>query len=212
MPPAILRRPGDRLPPGAGGSRAGAAGPQAGVPQACRCRLEVVLSRWGSEIRQRVERPSVPDRGQDVVELPILGTRIPDVVRDDRGEPEGVPECHRLRDQPVIVRKEVMLEFEDVPGPRDPSQPPCGAESVPRPGARLPGPRPEAAGRIPRPAARERHDTLRVLREERVRHRGAALDPARFARLTRPDTGSGTPPRHAQKTRCGPRAAFPIPR
>ena len=65
----------------------------------------------------------MPDRGQDVLELAALGPGVVDVVGDDHGQPQLVGQARRLRDEPVVVGQQVVLELEHEAAPRPPSSP-----------------------------------------------------------------------------------------
>ena len=169
-----------------------------------------------AQLGQRVDRPAVADRGQHVVQLAFFGARVAHVVRDDDRQAELAGQARGLGDQPVVVGQEVVRELEDEAGGCDP---PCRAPAVRR--RRRPeaprvalrdGPRtlavagPEPPGQLAVAAPRERDEALRVLREEGLGDRGAALVPARLARETS-RRGCGSRSRRARAGRGADRAA-----
>ena len=114
-------------------------------------RLEERLGIGSTEIGQRVERPAVLDRGQDVVELAVVRGRVVDVVGDDDRQPELRGERHRFGDEPVVVGQQVVRELDEEAARRTARRHARRSRrSAAPPPWRPPGRRPAAGGRSPR--------------------------------------------------------------
>ena len=56
------------------------------------------------------------DGGQHVVEFPALWVGVVDVVRDHARQPQLFGEKRGFRHEPVVVGKQVMLQFQEEAG------------------------------------------------------------------------------------------------
>ena len=74
---------------------------------------EVRLPVGTAQVGERVERPAVADRGEDVVELAVGGRGVVDVVGDDDREAEVRGEGRRLGHEPVVVGAAVVRQLEE---------------------------------------------------------------------------------------------------
>ncbi len=77
------------------------------------CRLQVELAVRAAQVCALVERQAVADRHHHVLQLAVLGERVVDVVRDGNREAELPGQPHRLGQEPVVVRQQVVLELKD---------------------------------------------------------------------------------------------------
>ena len=82
----------DPLRPGAGDVAAERRRRPAAARASSRRRLQVRLAVGPAQVAERLERPAVADRGQDVLELAALGPGVVDVVRDDDRQAQLVGE------------------------------------------------------------------------------------------------------------------------
>ena len=134
--------------------------------------LQVGLAVGPPQVRQRVQRPAVADRGQDVLEFAAFRSGVVDVVRHDDRQGQLSGECHRFRHEPVVVRQAVMrqLEVEAI------LPVPFGQDRRRRPRA-LPIAGPQPAGDLALPTAGQRDQALGVLRQQGLFEPGHRLRP-----------------------------------
>ena len=135
-------------------------------------RLEVRLPVGSAQVGQRVERPAVLDRGQDVVQLAVLASGVVDGVGHDHRQPQVAGQGDRLGDQPVVVGAEMVGQLDDQPvRPEDPGQPLCrGARAGPVTDQ-------QASPDLPVAAARQGDDPIVVRLQQRVADPGHGLRP-----------------------------------
>ena len=101
------------------------------------------------------------DTDEDVLELPVRAQRVVDAVRDDRGQAGILGQARQLRDEPVVIGQEVMLQLHvEAAGAEDPG------EALERGRSALPVARQQATRQLPVTAARERHEPGSVLDED----------------------------------------------
>ena len=138
-------------------------------------RLQVRLAVRPAQVGQPVERPTVADGGQDVLELAALGQGVVDVVRHDDRQIQLAGQRHGLGHEPVVVGQVVVrqLEVEAVAGGPAVAlrQDPCGG---PRP---VPIADPQPPRDLAVATARQGHEPVRVLGEQRVIEPGHGLRP-----------------------------------
>ena len=101
------------------------------------------------------------DRGQDVLELAVVGRRVVDVVGDDDRQAELAGQRRRLRHQPVVVGQQVVRQLDEEAVRRRAVATPEDAGIALGRGARA-GPiaDPQPTGDLPVPAARQGDDAL----------------------------------------------------
>ena len=140
-----------------------------GQPGELLARLQVRLAVRPAQVAERVECPAVPDRGQHVGQLAVLGTGVVDVVGDDDRQAERLGQRRRLRHEPVVVGSEVVRQLdEEAAGGRPvtaPEQRRVALGGRPRPGQVA---RPQPAGHLAVAAAGQRDEPLGVFGEERL--------------------------------------------
>ena len=171
-----LDRGGDPLRPGARGPRLARRPGGSAASSAPDFRNDSPSGRRRS--RQRLERPAVADRGQDVGQLAVLGPGVVDVVGDDDRQAELVGQRRRLGHEPVVVGQQVVRQLDEEAAAAGP----VAAPEEPRvalrdgPGA---GPiaDPQAAGDLPVAAAGQGDEPLGVLGQERLAEARHALRP-----------------------------------
>ena len=132
--------------------------------------LQVRLAVGAAEVAERLERPTMADRGQDILQLAILAPGVVDVVRDDDRQAQLRREPGGLGDEPVVVRSEVMRQLEEEAGSghvvaTTPEDRRVALGHDPRPVAVADQ---EAPGDLALAAAGERQQSLGVLDEERL--------------------------------------------
>ena len=165
-----LDRVGDALPPGLRRGRVEAR-PEGGQSLAG---LEVRLGVGSAQIRERIERPAVLDRGQHVVQLAVVSSGVVDVVGDDDRERER----RRFGHEPVVVGQEMVRELDEEAARRRPV-----STTEQRRVALGNGPRtrsiadPQPACDLPIATARQRDETIVVLVEQGVADPGHRLRP-----------------------------------
>ena len=130
---------------------------------------EVGLAVGAAQVRERVERPAVSDRGQDVVELAVGRRRVVDVVGDDDRQAERLGQRRRLRHEPVVVGPAMVRELDEEAARGLVVAPPeqvavalgdgAGAGSIADP---------QSSGELAVATARQRDEALGVLGEERL--------------------------------------------
>ncbi len=119
------------------------------------------------------------DRRQHVLHLPPLGVGVVDVVRDHDWQPELLGETGGLGHEPVVVGQQVVLHLQEERGRgRGVGSWPAAREeagvALGRGPRSLPIPGPQTPGDLAFAAPGQRHDSVRVLGEERMaeaRHR-----------------------------------------
>ncbi len=159
-------------------TRGSASGSPGGSVGHLRARLEVRLAIGPAQVAQRVERPAVADRGQDVAELAVLRAGAVDVVGDDDRQPELLGEGRHLRDEPVVVGLEVVRQLHEEPARADAIAAPedrcvaLGDGPCPRTIAD-----PQPARDLPVTTAGERDDVLDVLAQQGLAEPRHALGP-----------------------------------
>ena len=119
----------------------------------------------------------MPDGGQDVGQLAVLGTGVVDVVGDDDRQPEALGQRRRLRDEPVVVGEEVMrqLDEEAARGRAVAGRPKIAAYRSATARAPVTIADPQPARQLPVPTAGQRDQSVRVLGQERLAEPGHAL-------------------------------------
>ncbi len=132
-----------------------------------RAGLQVRLAIGPAQVAERVQRPAVPDRAQDVGQLTVLRASVVDVIGDDDREAGRLGQRRRLRDEPVVVGQEVMRELDEEAARGRPVAPP-EERRVPLGNGPSAGPiaRPKAPDQLPVAAAGQRDQTLGVLGEQ----------------------------------------------
>ena len=147
-------------------------------PGQLRARLEVRLPVRPAQVAERVERPAVPDGGQDVRQLAVLGASVVDVVGDDDREAERLGQRRRFRHEPVVVGQQMVRQLdEEAAGGRSvapPEQRRVAFRDGPRPG---PVARPQATDQLAVPAARQRDEPVGVLGQQRLAEARDGLGP-----------------------------------
>ncbi len=140
----------------------------------------------------------MPDRGQDIGQLAILGPGVVDVVGHDDRQAEVVRERHRLGHEPVVVGEQVVRELDEEAAGRGRLPAPEERRVPLRDGARArPVAHPQAARELPVAAAGERDEALGVLGQQRLaepRHRlraGHVRSRDEPAQAPPPDRGPG---------------------
>ena len=140
-----LGRRRDPLAPAAGEHRVRLGGRRVGGRQREQLglALEVRLAVRPPQVGELAQRPAVPDRRQDVLELAALRVRVVDVVGDHDRQPQLVGQPGGLRGEPVVVGQEVVRQLEHearrrrrLPRPeqrRVPLRERAGALAIPRP-------------------------------------------------------------------------------
>ena len=88
--------------------------------------LEVRLAIRPAKVGQGIEGPAMADRTDDVLELAALGPGVVDIVGHDAGQAELLGQAGGLRDQPVVLGQEMVLELEDEAGRRGAAGSPTG--------------------------------------------------------------------------------------
>ncbi len=118
----------------------------------------------------------MPDGGQDIGQLAVLGSGVVDVVGDDDRQAEPLGQRRRLGDEPVVVGQEVVRELDEEPAGRRAVAPAEQRRVALRHGPR-PGPiaHPQPAGQLAVATARQRDEALGVLGEERLAEARHAL-------------------------------------
>ena len=111
----------------------------------------------------------MPDRGQDVGQLAVLGARVVGVVGDDDRESGRLGQLGRLADEPVVVGEEMVRQLDEEAAR---GRPVAAAEQrrVALGGRAGPGQvaRPQPADQLAVTAARQSDQPLGVLGEERL--------------------------------------------
>ncbi len=141
-----------------------------------RAGLQIRLAVRSTQIAQHVERPAVPNRGQDVGQLAILGSRVMDVIGDHDGQPKLLGQGRRLRQKPVVVGQPVMRQLDkEAAAGRAVSAP--EQRCVARRDGPGPGPIADAqpASQLPVATAGQRNQSFRVLGQERLTEARHAL-------------------------------------
>ncbi len=141
-------------------------------------RLEVRLAVRPAQVGERLERPAVLDRGEDVVQLTVVGRGVVDVVGDDDRQPELGGERRRLRHEPVVVGQEVMRELDEEAARggivATPEQRRVALRDRPRPRSIA---HPQATRDLPVATARQRDEAFVMLVEEGLAEARHALGP-----------------------------------
>ena len=176
--------------------------------------LQERLAVGPPQVAQRLERPAVADRGQDVGQLAVLGPGVVDVVGHDDRQAELVGERRRLRDEPVVVGEQVVRELDEEAARRPARRRGRRASrSAPRRRARparSPTRRRRASSPSRQPDSATRPSVCSA--SSAWLKRGTAFVPAMFARETSRHRLRQPTADRASSTRCGPRPRSPIPR
>ena len=134
----------------------------------------------------------MPDRGQDVGQLAVLGAGVVDVVGDDDRESGGLGQRRRLADEPVVVGQEMVRQLDEEAARRRAVAAPEQRRVVLGDGA---GPgqvaRPQPADQLAVTAARQGDQPLGVLGEERL---AEARHPLRAGHVGVRDEPAQAPP------------------
>ncbi len=175
-----------------------------------RARLQVRLAIGPAQVAERLERPAVPDRGQDVGQLAVLGAGVVGVVGDDDRESGGLGQRRRLADEPVVVGEEMVRQLDEEAARGRPIAAPeqrrvvLGDRAGPGTVAR-----PQPADQLAVTAARQGDQPLGVLGEECL---AEARHPLRAGHVGVRDEPAQAPP--ADRRTCQQdemRAADPLP-
>ena len=180
----------DPLAPGSGRRLVQRHSPGEQLLPACQVRLAI----GPAQVAERIQRPAMADRGQDIVELAVLAPGVMDVVGDDDRQPELGRERRRLRHEPVVVGQEMVRELDEeaarggIVAAPEPGRIPLGDGARPGPIAD-----PQPARQLPVATTRQRNDALVVLGQERLADAGDGLGPGQVGMRQQP---AQAPPAH----------------
>ena len=149
-------------------------------------RLQVVLGVRPAQVGALVERAAVADGDEHVRQFMVVPPRVVDIVRDDDRQAQLGGEPGRLGDEPVVIRQQVVLEFQEDAGAEARDRR-VGRRMVSGGGGRaraIAGQQPPRDLRMA--AARQRDEPVGVALQERVRVARHALRAGQVRRAHEP--------------------------
>ena len=149
-------------------------------------RLQVVLGVRPAQVGALIERAAVADGDEHVRQFMIVPPGVVDVVRDDDRQAQLGSEPGRLGNEPVVVRQQVVLEFQEDAGAEARDRR-VGRRMVSGGGGRaraIAGQQPPRDLRMA--AARQRDEPVGVKLQERVRVARHALRAGQVCRAHQP--------------------------